>query len=215
LESYDERWNCEENEAHVLYRDTIERNQVVSLPIPLPDAAVAKRTIDLIWTVVFTAPTDPSDAVDYTQAGLEVAFRPHGRRYTFRNPTTNKSVELDVQEQSEEVLRQLGDGAIPSVLPATKSSDRRRNEALRREEGKWETALHYSKRMRASSLFAPQLTVNYLAREDGTLTAAPPLSYAMLVSVRAPRGVKLYDAVRQHYPVLTPLAARLPLRLRS
>ena len=214
LERYDERWNCAENEASVLYRDTIERDQAISLPFPLPASAVAGRTIELSWTVVFTAATDPTDAVDYTQAGLEVAFRPHARRYTFRDPSTNKGVELDVQEQSQEVLAQLAAEAIPSALPATKPSDRRRNEVLQREEGKWETALHFAKRMRASSLFNPQLTVNYLAREDGSLTAAPALPFAMLVSMRAPQGVKLYEAVRQQYPVLTPLTARIPLRLR-
>ncbi len=214
LERYDARWNCTENEVTVLYRDAIERDQAISLPFPLPAAAVVGRTIELSWTLVFTAPTDPTDAVDYTQAGLEVSFRPHARRYIFRDPATGKGVELDVQEQAPEVLAQLAAGAIPSPLPATRPGDRRRNEALQREEGKWETALHFAKRMRASSLLNPQLTVNYLARESGSLTTAPALPFAMLVSLRAPHGVKLYEAVRQHYPVLSPLTARIPLRLR-
>jgi hypothetical protein len=161
-ERYDEHWNCEANEATILYRDSIERDQVISLPFPLVGDAVAGRTIDLSWTLVFTAPTDPTDAVDYTQAGLEVAFRPHGQRYIFRSPAMGKSVELNVQEQAEEVRQQLAAGALPSVLPATKPTERRRNEALQREEGKWETALHFSKRMRASSLHEPQVTVNYV-----------------------------------------------------
>jgi len=37
----------------------------------------------------------------------------------------------------------------------------------------------------------------------------------MLVSMRAPQGVDLYDATRQNYPMLVPLAARLPLRVRT
>jgi hypothetical protein len=215
LERYDERWNCQANEATVLYRDTIERDQVISLPFPLVGDVVAGRTVDLRWTLVFTAPIDPTDAVDYTQAGLAVAFRPHARRFSFRDPATNKSVELDIQEERQEALDRLGNGAILGALPATRSTDRHRNEALQREEGKWETALHYSKRMRASSLFDPQVTVNYLAREDGRLTAAPPLPFTMLVSMRAPQGVDLYDATRQNYPMLVPLAARLPLRVRT
>jgi hypothetical protein len=213
LERYDPRWNCQPNEATILYRDSIERDQAIAMPFPLIADAVAGRTVDLSWTLVFTAPTDPTDAVDYTQAGLEVAFRPHARRYAFRDPNTNKSVVLDSQEQEQEVRAQLSAGAIPSVLPATKPSDRHRNEALQREEGKWETALHYSKRMRASSLFNPQVTVNYLAREDGRLSTAAPLPFAMLVSLRAPQNVNLYDAIRQQYPVLTPLTARIPLRI--
>jgi hypothetical protein len=215
LERYDERWNCQPHEATILYRDTIERDQVISLPFPLVAEAVAGRMVDLAWTLVFTAPTDPTDAVDYTQAGLEVVFRPHTRHYAFRDPATNRTVELDVQAQRQEALDQLAAGAVISALPATRPSDRHRNEALQREEGKWETALHYSKRMRASGLYDPQVTVNYLAREDGRLTAAAPLPFAMLVTLRGPHGVNLYDAIRQHYPVLVPLTARIPLRLRT
>lgn len=214
-ERYDNHWNCEPNEATILYRDSIERDQVISLPFPLVGDAVADRTIDLSWTLVFTAPTDPTDAVDYTQAGLEVAFRPHARRFNLRDPKTNKTTEVDVQEDAEKFRQHLAAGWLPSVLPATKPTERRRNEALLREEGKWETALHYTKRMRASSLHDPQVTMNYLAREDGQLAAAPPLTFAMLVSLRAPQGVNLYAAIRQRYPVLTPLTAQLPLRVRT
>jgi hypothetical protein len=215
LERYDERWNCQANEATVLYRDTIERDQVISLPFPLVGDVVAGRTVELRWTLAFTAPTDPTDAVDYTQAGLEVTFRPHARRFSFRDPVTNRSVELDIQDDRQDALDRLSAGALISALPATRSTDRHRNEALQREEGKWETALHYSKRMRASSLFDPQVTVNYLAREDGRLATAPALPFTMLVSMRAPQGVELYDAIRQRYQVLVPLVARLPLQVRT
>jgi len=215
LERYDTRWECAPQEITVLYQDSITRDQAIALPFPLPADAVKGRTLELRWTLAFVAPTDPTDAVDYTQCGLEVTFRPHARRYNFRNPETGKSVELDSEEDYREVAEQLRTGAIPSLLPSPRSSQRHRNEALLREEGKWETALHFTKRMRASSLFQPQLTVSYLAREAGTLVAAPPLSFSMLVSIKAPQGVQLYDAVRQHYPLLTPLSTQLPLRIRT
>lgn len=214
-ERYDEHWDCEPNQATILYRDNIERDQVISLRFPLVGDAIAGRTVDLSWTIVFTAPTDPTDAVDYTQAGLEVAFRPHALRFNLRDPDTNKTIEVDIQDDAEKFREHLEAGWLPSVLPATKPTERRRNEALQREEGKWETALHFSKRMRASSLHDPQVTVNYLAREEGQLAAAAPLSFAMLVSLSAPKGVDLYAAVRQRYPLLTPLTARLPLRVRT
>jgi hypothetical protein len=69
--------------------------------------------------------------------------------------------------------------------------------------------------MKALSLHDPKLTVSYLAREGGALTSAEPLDFAMLVSISAPDGVQLYDAVRQAYPILTPLTTQLPLRLRA
>ncbi|MEQ9112674.1 MAG: S8 family peptidase [Miltoncostaeaceae bacterium] len=214
-ERYDDHWNCAPNEATILYRDSIERDQSISLPFPLVGQAVAGRMVALSWTVVFTAPTDPTDVVEYTKAGLEVAFRPHSRRFSLRDPDTNKTIVLDVQEEGERFGQLLASGWLPSVLPATKGTERRGSESLKREGGKWETAMHFSKRMRARSLHEPQVTVNYLAREDGRLAVAPPLVFAMLVSLRAPIGVDLYTAVRQQYPLLTPLAAHLPLRLRA
>jgi hypothetical protein len=58
-ERYDGHWNYEPHEATILYRDSIERNQVISLPFPLVAAAVAGRTVELSWTLVLTAATDP------------------------------------------------------------------------------------------------------------------------------------------------------------
>ena len=109
-ERYDEHWNCEPNGATILYRDSIERAGVISLPFPLVGDAAAGRTVDLSWTVVFTAPTDPTDAVDYTQAGLEVAFRPHARRFILRDPNTNKTIEVDVQDDAEKFRQHLAAG---------------------------------------------------------------------------------------------------------
>lgn len=215
VERYDDRFDCRPNEAIVLYCDSIERDQAISLPLPLPPDVVAKGNITVRYTLAFVAPTDPTDAVDYTQAGLDVAFRPHARRYNFKDPATGKFCELDTQGDWKEVARLLRAGATPPSLPATKSANRHRNEALQREEGKWETTLHYAKGMRASSFFEPQLTLSYLAREDGALAAAPPLEFAMLVTIVAPKGVELYSAVRQRFGVLTPLAVQLPLRLRA
>ncbi|OJU95842.1 MAG: hypothetical protein BGO23_09680 [Solirubrobacterales bacterium 67-14] len=214
-ERYDPHWDLPPQDVTILYRDEIERGQTIALPFPLPADVVSGRTLNLRWTLAFVAPTDPTDPVDYTQSGLEVAFRPHARRYTFRKTGTNKSVQLDVQRDREKVLKRLRDGWVPAPLPTTRASERRRNEILQREEGKWETALHYTERMRSSSLFDPQLTVSYLAREGGTLVAAPPLAFAMLLTIQAPTGVELYDAVRSRFNVLTPLTAQIPLRLRA
>jgi len=99
---------------------------VISLPFPLAGDVVAGRTVELTWTLVFTAPTDPTDAVDYTQAGLEVAFRPHARRFSFRDPATNRTVELDVQDDAEQALELMRSGVTPSALPVAKPTDRHR-----------------------------------------------------------------------------------------
>lgn len=214
-ERYDDAFELAANEVTVLYRNSIEREQAVSLPLPLPTNLITRGSVHLRWTIAFTALTDPADAVDYTQAGLEVSLRPHARRYRFKDPGTGRYVVLDTQTQSQQVAALLRAGAVPPVLPTTADASRFKNETLQREEGKWETTLHYTKSMRATSLHEPQLTVNYLAREGGALADATPLEFAMLVTITAPDGTALYDQVRQHYTVLTPLATQLPLRLRA
>jgi hypothetical protein len=214
-EHYETIWNCSAEEVSVLYRDSISRDQAIALPFPLPVEVVAGRTVELQWTLAFLTPTDPTDPVDYARAGIEVAFRPHSRRYSFRRPNAQNAVVLDSQLDYAAVVEELKAGAIPSALPVTGTSERRRNEALRRDEGKWETALSFTRRMRASSLYEPQVTVTYVARESGSLVAAPPLDFAMLVSIRAPHGVLLYDAVRQRYPALAPIPTELPIRVQT
>ena len=215
VERYDDAFELDANEVTVLYRNSIERDQAVSLALPLPPNLVTRGTIQLRWTIAFTAPTDPADAVDYTQAGLAVSLRPHARRYRWKDPSTDRYVTLDTQADAQRVATLLRAGAVPPALPATADASRFKNETLQREEGKWETTLHYTRGMRAASLHAPQLTVSYLAREGGALTNATALEFAMLVTITAPRGVPLYDRVRQEFTVLTPLATQLPLRLRT
>lgn len=214
-ERYDDVFSLAENEVTVLYRNTIARNQSVSLPLTLPPRLVLQGDVKLRWTITFTAPTDPTDAVDYTLAGLEVSLRPHSRIYSFKDPDKDGYEKLHIDNDSERVAELLRAGATLPALPVTVSASRFKNEALRREEGKWETTLHYARGMKALSLHDPKLTVSYLAREGGALTSAEPLDFAMLVSISAPDGVQLYDAVRQAYPILTPLTTQLPLRLRA
>jgi hypothetical protein len=69
--------------------------------------------------------------------------------------------------------------------------------------------------MRASGLSEPQLTVSYLARDRGLLLPdAGALDYTVLLTIRAPHGVELYNATRLQYRVLDPITAQLPLRIR-
>ena len=213
-ERFDGLLECEPNEATVLYRDTISRGEAVSLPFPLVSSVIDGKTVRLRWTIALAVPTDPRNPVEYTQAGLEVAFRPHAQRFVFTNRDTKQSKTVDVVEDAEEARRLMSEGYEFSNLPATRSPKQHRHEARRRrDEAKWETVLHANQRMRASSLFNPQLTASYLAREEGVLTDAPPLEFVMLLTIQAPKGVDLYDSTRVNYPQLTPLHTELPLRL--
>lgn len=216
IERYDSVLNCAPNEATILYRDEIERGEMLSLPFPLSTDVIAGRQIHLHWTIAFIAPTDPKDSAEYTQAGLEATFRPHAQIRTFTNRETEQSRVINVETEPERVAELLAEGFTDSALPTTASHRRWRHETLRRQEdGKWETMLRASATKRATSLNRPQVTVFYLAREEGVLAGADPLDFAMLLTMRAADGVPLYDSVRTRYPVLNPLRAQLPLRLTA
>jgi hypothetical protein len=215
LERYDEMLECQPYEATVLYRETISRDQTISMAFPLVTDILAGRMVSLKWTIAFVASTDPENAVEYTTAGLEVAFRPHANRFTFSNREQRRSAVVDVVEDRDRATALLGEGFLPSTLPATRRPETHRHEALlRAEEAKWETINRCGDRMRASGLHRPQITVSYLAREEGMLrTGAPPLEFAMLLTMTGPKDVALYDAVRTGFQQLVPVRTELPLRI--
>ena len=92
---YDDALECRPEEVTVLYEDAIGRDEVVSLPLPLDEDAVAGRMVSMAWTFAFTTDVDIADPVDYSLAGLELAFRPHARRYRLQDPRTGRGVVLD------------------------------------------------------------------------------------------------------------------------
>jgi hypothetical protein len=215
-ERYDDVLECKPHEATVLYCDAISRGQSIGLPFPLAEDAVTGRTIKLRWTIALSTTTDPKNPVEYTQAGLEVSFRPHANRYTFYNAETKHSKVVDIVASADEAARLMREGYVFSTLPATGNARPYRHEAHRRsEEGKWETVMRSDVNKRASSLLRPQITVSYLAREEGVLTDASPLGFAMLLTMQAPTGVALYDSVRTGFQQLVPLRTELPLRLSA
>jgi hypothetical protein len=101
------------------------------------------------------------------------------------------------------------DGWRPSDRPRTRTKGGQfAPETERRDDGKWETAARADDSMRASSLLEPAFDLHFLARDSGSLTppgTALALPYTLLVSVKAPVGVALYDRIRQTTPLLSPL----------
>jgi hypothetical protein len=65
----------------------------------------------------------------------------------------------------------------------------------------------------AEKFFLPRLDVNYLRREHGRLVKdnVVPMAIAMLVTMRAPLDIPLYDRVANQFQVLTPLLSLIPL----
>jgi hypothetical protein len=217
-EDYADATQCESHEMTLVYEDQLGRDETVALPLPVPDGSLDGMNVSLRWTLAFTSPTDPTDAVDYTRAAIEIQFRPHARRFMFNLPGSGGTVgPFDMQEDSNDVAALLRAGAQPSIHPVTRSpGDARLLEAERREDGKWETMVQLTHNMRGSKLFRPRLDVSFLARDSGSLIrdAVPPLDFTLILTIRGRVGSDIYDRVRTEFSVLTPIRAEVPLRIR-
>ena len=212
LERYDEAFECEPNEATILYRDEIERGQLISLALPLPDGAIQGHKLTIDWSIAFCSPTDPKNPVDYTQASLEAVLRPHSRRHSFSKKGA-KSETITLSEREDRAIELLAQGYTQSALPVSDDYHPMLPEGVLRGHGKWETMLRATKTKYAVKFHKPQITLLYLARHQGDLSYGPPLQFAMLATLRAAPGVPLYDEIRREYPVLNPIRTQIPIRV--
>lgn len=209
---------CDTNEVTVLYEDQIDRDEVVGLPLPVPES-VTSGMVELRWTLVITAPTDPTESTEYTKATVEPVFRPHIDKHRFTRDG-GEPVVVNVRTERKRVGELLADGFTPSAEPVTKSvSLFGPDEVDRRDAGKWETVRRGSVRMQARSLRSPRLDLSYIARDGGVLdTSESTIDYSLLVTVRTRPDITLYDDVRTTYQVLNPLTAaraRTSVRVRT
>jgi hypothetical protein len=213
LERYDEAFECEPNEAVILYRDEIERGQLISLGLPLPGGAIQGHKLTIDWSIAFCSPTDPKNPVDYTQASLEAHLRPHYRTHSFSKKGA-KPETINLDEREDRAIELLAQGYTQSSLPVTDDYHPMLPESVRRGHGKWETLMRATKTKRAVNFRKPQITLLHLARRQSDLAyGTPPLQFAMLVTLRAAPGVPLYDEIRREYPILTPIRTQIPVRV--
>ena len=137
-------------------------------------------SVEVRIAICFSSATDPQDPVNYTRSGLELVFRPKG--------PGGKTHAL------------FGKG---SLYPTEAE--------LRSDAHKWETTLCASHNFRASSLGNAVLDVHYVARELGGLAKSPQkIPYAMVVTIRAPKVLDLYDRVVQRFQTqLEPMVPKI------
>ncbi len=209
-------FECAPNEVTVLYEDELPRSEVVAMRIPFPAALPSDTEIRAEWTMGFVAVIDPRDPCDYALQGLDVTFRPHEHRRTLSNPDDKKDSRLvDMQQDAAEIRRALAAGFRLSE-PKAHSGWRPKTEVELRAVGKWDTVVRGKVKLSSSNLFKPRIDVLHLRRADGRLVsgeAVPPLHITMLLTLRAPTGVEIYDRVATQHPVLVPavkVAVRVP-----
>lgn len=203
-DGYDIVDNCPPNQAHVLYRGTIDRDEFIPLAIPMPHDIPGR--VRLRYTLATSTRVAETDPLDYTQAGLEIAFRPHSRKFAFTKGKQRRIV--NVQEDDALAAQLMRDGYTPSGEPVTLSLDKRpKVEAALRAEGKWDSVRRLDREFRKEGgLHEPRVELTYLARENGVLLSAadsPTVNWALLVSLEAQPEVALYESVRAEFPVLT------------
>lgn len=163
---------CADGSVRVIYQGELKPSQYMRAEIPIPRGTMSGN-VKVRATFCYASPVDPEDPGNYTEAGLEVTFRPHAEK--FAKP-----------------------GAVD---PKPKSFFKRTafdpEHELRSDAQKWETVLHREQGFRGSSLKRPVFDIHYNAREGGgAATHAKPMRYALVVDVISPRTPDLYDQVR-------------------
>jgi hypothetical protein len=159
----------------------------------MPDEELRGK-IEISATFCYATETDPKDPINYTRAGLEVIFRPHRLK-------RNKATQLHADSK-----------------PFFQAAERGLTESkLRADASKWETTLKVSKSFQASSLNGPVFDIHYNARLGGAPTqSAPPIRYALVVSVKSKTMPDIYDRVVARYRTqLQPLVPVIQIPIRT
>jgi hypothetical protein len=180
---------CLDDEAIIVYQGELSQSQHLRIPIPIPDG------VDCTWvhlkaTFSFNAITDPEHPLHYTRSGLNISFRANDGK---------------IKEGSEH--------------PETKSFFTVGNlyeieEELREDAHKWETCISRHQRFKKSTLSNPVFDVKYHAREKGGVVndELAPLTYSLVISIRAEGDVNIYNKVLQQHQTLQ--AVKLNNRVR-
>lgn len=184
---------CGDDEVRVVYQGEISPAKYIRAAIPVPPEPI-QGMVNLKATICYKTQTDPHHPGNYTQAGLEIAFRPHDDKFS-----------RDGQNHPDTKSFFTSGAAGPS------------EEELRRDAWKWENCLHGKKRMRGQSLQNPVFDIHYNARLEGKNHAPPQkLPYALVVSVQAKKIADLYDqVVRKYATQLEQLRPTLELPVRT
>jgi hypothetical protein len=209
---------CEPGTVTVVVQDTIERGMTRAYPMPYPLAGISGR-VKARWSISFISPTDPQDAVEYTQAGLEVVMRPNAAAYTMSLKNSGqKPIDVDLRTDGALIQNLANQGWELSLNPKTRSGKAIRSEQTLRDEGKWETVMRHEDGANATTLHLPSIWLTYYERAEGQLipkATAAELDFTLIMTVEAKRVPDLYEQVRAEarFAVLTPLT--IPVHARA
>jgi len=186
---------CPDGSAHVLYQGLLEPGKYLRARIPLPGDGLAGN-VTITATFCYATEVDPQDPLNYTRAGLEIAFRPDKSRFG----------------ESE-----YGQSKEPKTKTFFSSRVYAPEEELRRDAHKWEPCMKASKSFRASSLNGPAFDIHYNARLGGRkYVNAKSIPYALVVTIAAKHMKNLYNQIATRYrTLLEPLRPVLQIPIRT
>jgi hypothetical protein len=190
---------CPDGEVTVVYQGDLEPSQFIRFEIPVPrDPFKSAATIKAKFCIF--APVDPEDSLNYTRAGLSVAFRPSTVGHPGYYP----------------------DGKVRGTHPTATffhASYYTSDEIQQRREGhKWETVLRDERKFSAHELRQPVFDVEHHARVHGQPAARrTDIAYALVVSISSEGELDLYNRILAAYPnrleILQP-TIEVPIRVR-
>jgi hypothetical protein len=163
--------------VRIVYQGTLNPAEWMNVPVPMPSGTLAGM-VTIKASLCYFTDTNPEDPVNYTKSGMEIRFRPH----------------KDKRDKSDQMYPN-------SSSFFQKNQINLFDDELNHNAHFWETTLSASKRMRASSLNEPVFNLHYNARSSGARagTDTPPLNYAMVITISAPRNATLYSDTLQRY----------------
>ncbi|WP_404364499.1 S8 family peptidase [Corallococcus coralloides] len=212
----DEVLECSPRRVSILYEGMVSPRESWKLPFLLPPDFEPGGTVHFEWTIAFSPEINFPSPDEYTQAGLDVAFRPHSDIFYFNPPRGDDSsppvppMKVNVQAEVARVIKLRNAGWTQSPVPVADSQKGKSERLLRAAAGKWETVLRDRRGKRPNSISAPMLTVGVLGRgswdkKDPNLRAR----FAAVLTVDAPKfDGDLYQQVLANFNLVQPLKLR-------
>lgn len=174
LSNPEEVVQCLDDEATIIFQGELKVSESLRIPVPIPNGLNC-NWVHLKATFCINCQVDPEHPLHYTRGGVIVTFRPNSSR--------TKGGKQHAETRSFFSCENLY------------SSE----QSLREDAHKWETTISRGQRFKRATLSHPVFDVKYHAREKGsaTLENAEPISYSLVLSIRAEGDSNLYNKVLQ------------------
>ncbi len=206
---------CARNEVTAIYQGVIARDEVMSFALPHPAAGTRSGTYNLRWTLAFATGTDSAEAGDYTNAGLELKFRPHADKFSFTRG--NESRTADVVREPEKAAQLIAAGHRPSRYPkSAAATSTYAPEGVLREMGKWESIQRWTATKQGRSLLRPTIDISHVTREGGQITTGTDdIEFSLIVTIATRADLDLYSRAQAEFSALTPLPVRVDATVQA